>query len=206
MSEILTGINLIRLDDMIAELGEEAVKSEHLPLFKCESNPDIEFFLKEKAIDFSKRGWAKTHLVYMSYEDQPVLAGYFALTLGKPVVVDISKLSNEYRKRISGFAQEGDESGKCYVTMPLIAQLSKNFHKGYDRLMSGAELLQLAINELRKAQAILGGRFVYVECEEEKWLMDFYMQNGFFEFGFRNRDHDEVKVKSLRLCQLLRKI
>ncbi len=200
------GINLVRLDDLVTELGEEAVKNKYLLPFNCKNNPDIEFFLKEKAIKFSKRGWAKTQLVFMSHEALPILVGYFALTLGKPVIVDISRLSKGYRKRISGFAQEGIEPGKSYVTMPLIAQLSKNFRKGYERLISGSELLQLAINELRTAQAILGGRFVYVECEEEKRIIDFCKQNGFIEFGFRERDHDEVKVKSMRLCQLLRKI
>lgn len=206
MSKIIRSINLVRLDDLVTELGEEAVKNKHLLPFNCENNPDIEFFLKEKAIEFSKRGWAKTQLVYISHETAPLLVGYFALTMGKPVMVDISRLSKGYRKRISGFAQEGIEHGKCYVTMPLIAQFSKNFRKGYDKLISGSELLQLAINELRTAQAILGGRFVYVECEEEKRIIEFYKQNGFIEFGFRERDRDEVKVKSLRLCQLLRKI
>lgn len=206
MSHKLTGINLVRLDDMVAELGEEAVKNEHLLLFECENNPDIEFFLRQKAIEFSKHGWAKTHLVYMSFKGEPVLVGYFALTSGKPVLVDVSKLSKSYRKRISGFAQEGIDHGKCYVNMPLIAQLSKNFHNGYNDLISGDELLQLAIDELRVAQAIFGGRFVYVECEDEEWIVNFYKRNGFIEFGFRERDRDEVTIKSPRLRQLLRKL
>lgn len=202
----LTGINIIRLDDMIEALGEDIVLNEHLLLFCCPSNPDIEYFLREKAIEFSRREWAKTHLVYVSYQGNPALVGYFALTASKPVLIDTSTLSRDYRNRIRNFIREDIHNKKCYINMPLIAQLSKNYCNGYDKLISGAQLLQLAIDELRKVQVVMGGQFVYVECEDEKWLVDFYKQNGFKEFGYRDRDRDEQKIKSPQLCQLLRRI
>lgn len=45
MRKIIKSINLVRLDDLVTELGEEAVKNKHLLPFNCENNPDIEFFL-----------------------------------------------------------------------------------------------------------------------------------------------------------------
>ena len=49
------------LSDMLDELGEDNVK-EILSSFSCPMNTDVENFLRYKAIEFSKRGFAKTHI------------------------------------------------------------------------------------------------------------------------------------------------
>ncbi len=80
----MTGYNIVALDDMIAELGEEKVKN-ILAEFSCPYNKDVEEFLKFKAIEFSKQGLSKTKLVFTSYKEKLVLVGYF--TLGNKVIV-----------------------------------------------------------------------------------------------------------------------
>ena len=50
---IIKGYNIINLDDMLAELGEDRVKS-ILSDFSCPLNRDVENFLHTKAIEFSQ--------------------------------------------------------------------------------------------------------------------------------------------------------
>lgn len=52
----------INLCDLIDSLGESKVKS-ILSSFSSPQNEDVEFFIKNKAIEFSKQGLAQTHLV-----------------------------------------------------------------------------------------------------------------------------------------------
>lgn len=53
----------MNLGDMLDQLGEDATKA-ILSSFSCPLNKDIENFIKYKAIEFSKRTTAKTHLVF----------------------------------------------------------------------------------------------------------------------------------------------
>ena len=55
----------------------------------------------------------------------------------------------------------------------------------------------------------LGGRFVYIECEDIPALIEFYTskENGFCEFDKRPLDRDEVELLQGRyLVQLLKYI
>ena len=54
------------LKDMIETLGEDRVKS-ILANFSCEVNKDVEYFLRQKAVEFAKQGLSETQLVY--YKD-----------------------------------------------------------------------------------------------------------------------------------------
>lgn len=70
----MTGYRVVNLAVMIEEIGEDAVKG-ILSNFSCPMNPDVEFFLRAKAISFAKQGWAQTHLVFASYKGKTVLVG-----------------------------------------------------------------------------------------------------------------------------------
>lgn len=101
-------------------------------------------------------------------------------------------LSKTKRKRILKFAQF-DEVHKTYnIALPLIGQIGKNYNNGYDKLISGDMLLKLACDRIRKAQEVLGGRFVFLECEDNPKLKEFYESNGFVCFGKRNLERDEM--------------
>lgn len=56
------------LSDIVDQLGEDEAKR-ILSSFSCPLNLDVEHFLKTKAIEFSKRGFSKTHLIYWTTED-----------------------------------------------------------------------------------------------------------------------------------------
>lgn len=63
----LTGHNLINLTDLILQIGEDRTKS-ILPDFCCPINDDVEYFIRHKAIEFSRQELSKTHLVFTSYK------------------------------------------------------------------------------------------------------------------------------------------
>ena len=116
-----------------------------------------------------------------------------------------ANMSKTLQKKISKFSQP-DVSMKRYImSAPLIAQLGKNFNKGYDKLITGDELLKLACDKVKSIQTDVGGKFVYLECEDKPQLIDFYTSNGFVNFGKRNLDKDETDVMSGGyLVQMLR--
>lgn len=66
-----------------AILGEEALQ-QILSEFSCEKNSDVENFLKERAIEFTRKNQSITYLVFHSEDAE--LVGYFTLTI-KPISV-----------------------------------------------------------------------------------------------------------------------
>lgn len=201
----MTGYRVVNLGALIEELGEDAAKS-ILSDFSCPLNADVEYFLSTKAIEFAKQGWAQTHLVFASYKEKWVLVGYFSLS-NKTICVPGKNLSNTLKKRISKFAAY-DSNLKSYIlSAPLIAQLGKNYTNGYNKLITGDELLNEACNKISRIQFELGGRFAYLECEDKPKLTDFYSKNGFCNFDTRKLDKDETdKLHGEYLVQMLKYI
>lgn len=109
------------------------------------------------------------------------------------------------RNRLNKFATYIPELKKYQITAPLIGQLGKNYSSGYNELITGDELLKLALDTVREAQRILGGKVVYIECEDVAPLKKFYERNGFVEFDRRALDGDEMnKMSGSYLVQMLR--
>ena len=86
----------------------------------------------------------------------------------------------------------------------MIAQLGKNFSNGYNKLITGDELLSLACEKVSIVQMAIGGRVVYVECEDKPQLTEFYSRNGFYEFDTRKLERDETELEGEYLVQMLR--
>ncbi len=56
-------------------------------------------------------------------------------------------------------------------------------------------------------QMIVGGKVVYLECEDVDRLTEFYSSNGFVAFGKRLLDRDETEtLKGEYLVQMLKYI
>lgn len=194
----------IRLGDMLSELGENQVKS-ILSSFVCEKNKDVQMFLRDKAIEFSKQGLAKTTLVYWVSDDETekYLVGYFTVA-SKYLCVSKDSISKSLAKKMNAHGTFNANTREYIVPAPLIAQLGKNFADGNNYLISGAELLQMAVDKVKSIQEELGGKFVYLECETKEKLVQFYTNNGFTEFGKRRKDRDEIEVDGEYLVQLLK--
>lgn len=200
----MTGYKIVNLKLLIEESGEDTAK-QILSSFSCPLNPDVETFLRVKAIEFAKQGISQTHLIFTSYRNQIVLVGYYTLA-SKYITVLSKNLSSTMRKRIAKFSVYDSRIRAYCLSAPLIAQLGKNFTNGYDRLITGDELLHLACEKVAKIQLDLGGRFAYLECEEKAPLLEFYSRNGFCEFDRRLLDSDETGLSGEYLIQLLKYI
>lgn len=203
----MTGYGLVNLKEMIEEVGEDRVK-EILSAFSCPLNKDVEFFLHNKAIEFAKQGIAQTQLVFTSYKGEPVLVGYFTLS-NKVLEIPRKNVSKTTAKKVSRFAMERDfhysMTDNYMISAPLIGQLGKNFANEYNKLISGDVLLKLETDKVHAIQSVLGGKFVYLECEDKDSLIKFYSENGFVAFGKRNLDRDERDRQSGQyLVQLLK--
>lgn len=199
----------INLSDLIEQVGEDAVKG-ILSDFECGKNKDVEYFIREKAVEFSKQGIGSSHLVFWksqseSFGDEKAFVGYYTLAI-KNVIVYRELLSKNMWKKVIKFANNDVKDGKCVLSAILIGQLGKNFAKGNDALISGNELLALAINKIRTVQREAGGKFTYLECEDKKCLLDFYQNNGFTIFGNRKLDKDETDIEGEYLVQLIKYI
>lgn len=201
----MDGYKRINISDFINSLSGEGSKAgvpdlkSLLPAFSCPLNADIEDFYYRKAYEFDRQSIAKTTLVFTSYKDEPVLVGYYTLA-NKFIVVRKGKISGTIWKRIRKFGTHNQDN-VCTISAPLIGQLGKN--KEYSALITGDELLQMAVDDVKASQKIVGGKLVYLECEDKPRLIEFYNRNGFFEFDRRRKDSDEKGVDGSELIQMI---
>ena len=65
------------------DLGEEELRK-LLFEFSCDKNPDVERFLKQQSIEFTKKQQSVTYLVFSNADT--ALVGYFTLAI-KPITV-----------------------------------------------------------------------------------------------------------------------
>lgn len=210
---IFTLKDMLKSDDNpMGSFGESEIKS-ILSDFSCPYNKDIESFIRVKAIEFSKQSVAETYLVYADYQERAVLVGYFTLA-NKMIVIPTKhkRISNGLRKRLSKFSmnifnERIQSEDSLMIPSILIAQLSKNFNNGYNKLITGDELLNLAIAQIKKVQRLIGGKVCYLECEDKDFLLNFYSENGFVNFGKRLLEHDEKEqYEGHYLIQMLKYI
>ena len=198
----MLGYEKFSLREMLEELGEEKVCS-ILSEFSCPMNQDVEYFLKNKAIEFEKHRWSATQLIYTSYKNAPVLIGYYSLA-NKTLVIDNQQISKSLRKRLTSFSTYDPKIKRRVISAPLIGQLGKNFSRGYNKLVTGDELLRMALDDVETIQMLLGGKIVYLECEDKPCLVDFYSRNGFVMFDRRTLDKDETNISGEYLLQMLK--
>ncbi len=167
--------------------------------FSCKKNADVERFLKEQAIEFTKKNQSVTFLVFASDD---TFVGYFTLAI-KPISVNAGKFSNTMKRKIARVSELDEENGTYTLSAYLIAQLAKNYTDGANEKITGEELLQMAIDTIRELQYTIGGMVIFLEADDNEKLMHFYENDN----GFRRFSTKEVKGKtdeSHTLIQLLK--
>lgn len=188
----MDGYVQISLLDLIEQVGEKRAKS-ILSDFSCPLNAELEKYLKTTSIEFAKQKIAPTYLIFTSYQQQMVLIAYYTTNI-KALSVDRFAVSRSMRKRINKFATYDNVLKSYLIAAPLVAQLGKNYTNGYNKLITGDELLKMACDRIAMAQELIGGKIVYLECEDKPSLIDFYSRNGFVNFGKRPLDRDETAI------------
>ena len=175
-------------------VGEENLRIV-LDTFDCSLNQEVESFLVRKAV---QAGLLKAAITYLVFDvDTSALVGYFTLVL-KPFSIARDKLNSANRKLISRFAELNERTGEYTAAIYLIAQIGKNFAIEEDDRIEGKALLELALEKLRSAQTIVGGKLVLVEREADRpKLLEFYKDRGFKSWNERYDKGDGVKYDQM---------
>ena len=201
---MLDEITIVNIRDCLStdkdiQIGEDELK-EILSDFSCNKNLDVEKFLKEQAIEFTRKNQSITYLVFNNLS----LVGYFTLTI-KPITIDTKNFSKTFEKKIARVGKFDNENATYTLPAYLIAQLGKNFNLSPNELIDGKRLLQAAIKTIKQIQYMIGGMVVFLEAEDNDKLMCFYKeQNGFKEFDTRNvLISDENDCKLIQLLKII---
>ena len=111
--------SVINLNILIQRMSLERV-NEFLSTFSCPKNKDIENFLKDRAVEFSNKGIARTHLVLKGEESNMIILGYYTLA-NKILPISNEDLSNTEKKKYERFGILDDNTNIYNIPMPLIA-------------------------------------------------------------------------------------
>lgn len=162
-------------------IGEDSLY-ELLSDFSCPDNPDVEYFLLHNAIEFTKKDQSVTYLVFNA-EDASIV-GYFALAV-KSISVNAANISKTMARKLARVSIL-DENTSSYTTAAyLIAQLGKNYSLPQEKRIDGSVLLDFALETISEMKYSIGGVMEFLECEDNKFLMDFYTRNKFKVFDVR---------------------
>lgn len=196
--------NLVQFNilDILKKDGEYKCQN-ILSTFTSPLNKDVENFLHYKAISFARQHLSITFLVFLKTKNFLLFVGYYTLA-NKFVSIPESMLSKTMQKRISKFSQYDDNLKQHLISMPLIAQLGKNFaYSKQDTNFSGTDLLTLACDRVCQAQRLIGGKTTYIECSSNPYLQTFYSNHDFCIFGQRSIVEKEAH-NSTTLTQMIK--
>ena len=164
-------LSIWRIDKFAKTVGEAALSST-LSGFAVPMNTEVEDFIRNKALQATKLKSSISYLVVD--EDLADVLGYFTLLI-KPFTIQAKQLSSKNRRLIARFSEENSETGDYTASVYLIAQIGKNYSIQEELQISGNDLLNLALDKLRAAQDLIGGKLVLVEREADREkLLKFY--------------------------------
>ena len=187
-------LSVWRIDKFAKTVGE-AVLSSTLSSFAVPLNSEVEDFIRKKALQATKLKSSISYLVID--EDLADVVGYFTL-LVKPFTIQAASLSSKTRRLIARFAEENTEAGDYTASVYLIAQIGKNYAIEEPLQISGGDLLNMALDKLRAAQDLVGGKLVLVEREADRAkLLEFYNANGFKSWNGRYDKKDQVQYDQM---------
>lgn len=179
-------LEVIPLRELLKSDATEEEINRLLFSFECKSLVsgaiDVEEFLHFKAIQFEKMDLARTYLVLSSYQSTPYLAGYFSI-MNKSLIIpkrQYRSFSGALKKKLIGMGHK-TEQDNYEIRGYLLGQLGKNYSEISTKAnnASGADLLALAYEKILDAYIITGGRILFLECEDQERLRNFYNKNGF---------------------------
>lgn len=143
---------------------DESELQAYLRTFVCSRDWDREDYLHNKAIVFEKKDMARTYLAIMDGR----IAGYYTLSIRCLRVPEDQGVSKSLGKKMN--IDPDNSVAQSY----LLGQLGR---ADYSYRGMGADLLEDAIAQVKKANLIVGCRVVRVDCLDE--LIPYYEQHGF---------------------------
>ncbi len=123
----------------------------------------------------------------MLNETRAEIYGYFTLAIHSLTIPENAS-KNLVKKLV------GSKSTSKNIPAYLIGQLAKN--DLFADKISGKEILETALDGIKKAQEIVGGRVVAIDCKPEPKLHKFYISNGFVYLGHNDANNlDQFVLK-----------
>ncbi len=159
-------------------------------------NKDVERFLKEKAIQSTKLGTSSTYVLIHKGET-PQILGYFTLAI-KILSINHTSLSKSIERIISRFGYYDENSNAYHLPAILIAQFGRNFNKNSSTI-SGLDLMSITLKYVKDILHRTSGKTVFLECEKNQKLIDFYQDKGFIVL-----DNEALSKDKRKLIQLYR--
>ena len=99
------------------EGGEDLLK-QVLSTFSCKKNVDVEKFLLNQAVDFTKKNQSVTYIVLTAKSG--LMVGYFTITV-KPISVNGAGFSNTVKRKIARVSEQDPVNGTHSFAAYLIA-------------------------------------------------------------------------------------
>jgi hypothetical protein len=167
---VMLGTLLDQYDqDKVSEVLHEFTTGTH--------GKDVEDFLHDKAIEFEKLSIARTYLIFLSND----LVGYFSISsksLDIPAT-QWNELGNKTRRNLAGKLSQQKISADATksITGVLLGQLGRDAKYKHD--VEGADILSLAELAIKDVWRAVGGRFIWLEADQEETLTGFYERGGY---------------------------
>ena len=116
--------------------------------------------------------------------DDASIAGYFSLAV-KPISVNAANISRTMAEKLARVSILDENTGSYTTAAYLIAQLGKNYSLPREKRIDGSVLLEFALEAIQGLRYSVGGVMEFLECEDNRFLMDFYSRNKFKMFDVR---------------------
>lgn len=178
-------ISVVGLQDLLNTYSEEYVQDilntfKSIPNHETNEQNDVECFLHNKAIKFEKMSWATTHIVFAEHNGNHI-AGYFSFA-NRPLKMtekNFKKLSNTQQKKLLNYGYRDKKN--IEINSYLIGQLGKNYNVDdvIKNEITGKYLLSIAYSMLSSIVKIVKVKYVWVECEDNEKVLNFYKDFGF---------------------------
>ncbi|WKB35022.1 hypothetical protein QS257_14890 [Terrilactibacillus sp. S3-3] len=154
---------VVHLSEMLKNVSEEEVRN-LLSSFSCEANPEVQYFLRDKAIQNEYRSFTKTYLV-LNVDEPYDIVGYFSIIVSDFIFED--EVSRTLKDKITS-----NKEARCFPTL-LICQLGRADR--YKDVVSGNFVLQLCMKIAQQIYDLCKLRIVTVEFNEhsDEYLFDF---------------------------------
>lgn len=180
-------LEFISLGDLINLYDDMDSLHKFLQSFVCVRNKDLEEFITNpnKAILSEQRAIARTYLYIDTASNEPILAGYFTISL---TVLNTKGISKSIIKKLDGI-DKNRENIACY----LIAQLGKYTNCKYT---IGHYLIDDALTQIENSQKITGGRFVVLDAVNDEKVLKFYADNP---NSFKQIDPNSITATCIKM-------
>lgn len=116
---------------------------------------------------------------------------------------DAESFSNTVKRKISRVSELDEVSHSYNLSAYLIAQIGENYTNEQNKRITGKELLELAIDQVKDMQYLAGGMVIFLEAEDKEPLMKFYRDENNFK-SFNTREAKSMVSESHMLVQLLK--